>query len=64
MDNIVSLITFVKANLTEILKVLAYVIAAASVVVRLTPTPKDNEVLAKLVKFLGKYVALNKDLGE
>ena len=44
----------------EIGAIIAYIIAAASVIVKLTPTLKDNTVLLKIVKFVSKYVALNR----
>lgn len=38
----------------SILTAIAGVVTVASVVVKLTPTPKDNEVLAKVRKILEK----------
>lgn len=37
---------------TELLQAIAYLIAAASVITALTPTPKDNQLLAKIRKVL------------
>ena len=47
-------------NWDEIIKVAGLVIAAASIIVRLTPTLRDDSILLPIVKFLGKYVAFNK----
>jgi len=44
----------------EIGAIVAYVIAIASIIVKLTPTLKDNNFLLPIVKFLGKYVALSR----
>jgi hypothetical protein len=44
----------------DVLTILAYIIAAASVIVRLTPTPKDDAFLKPLYDWVNKYVALNK----
>ena len=44
----------------DIAIIVSSVIAIASIIVKWTPTPKDNEVLEKIVKFLSKWVALNK----
>jgi len=49
-----------KNHWDEIGKIICYIIAAASVIVKLTPTLKDNTVLLKIVKFVSKYVALNR----
>jgi SepF-like predicted cell division protein (DUF552 family) len=47
-------------NWQGILNFIAYVIAAASVVVKLTPTPEDDTVLAKVIDVLRK-LALYKE---
>jgi hypothetical protein len=47
-------------NSDKIFTVLAYLISAASVIVKLTPTLEDDHFMKKLIKFLGKYVALDK----
>lgn len=46
------IIDFVQGNWDTILEVFAAVVALASVIVRLTPTPKDDEWLAKVLGFL------------
>lgn len=43
-----------------ILDLIVYLIAAASLIVKATPTLKDDNFLLPIVKFLGKFVALNK----
>jgi len=55
-------IEFIQAHWQDAVNVIAYIIAGASIVVKLTPTPKDDAVLAKIVKFLSKYIALNKNM--
>jgi hypothetical protein len=54
------IVLWVQTNWLEIVKVIAYIIAAASVIVKFTPTPKDDAFLAKIVAFLSKWIALNK----
>ena len=46
-------------NGPAIIEIAAYLIAAASIGVKLTPTQKDDEVLGKVKNFLSKYIALN-----
>ena len=55
-------ITWFQTNWTKITEVIAYVIAIASIIVKVTPTLKDDNVLLGVVKFLGKYIALNKTI--
>jgi len=59
MEVIKDIIAFIIANKKEIVDVVAYVIALSSIIVKLTPTPKDDAILAKIVGFIGKYIALN-----
>jgi hypothetical protein len=51
---------WILANWDSILQAFAAAIALASLIVRLTPTLKDDNVFLPIVKFIGKYVALNK----
>ena len=44
----------------EIGAIIAYIIAIASIIVKLTPTLKDNNYLLPIVKFLGRYVSLSR----
>ena len=44
----------------DLAKVWCYLIAAASVIVRFTPTLKDNNVLLKIIKFTSKWLAVNR----
>jgi hypothetical protein len=39
---------------------LLQVIGIASVIVKFTPTLKDDDALKGVIKFLGKYIALNR----
>jgi hypothetical protein len=47
------------AHWPDIANAIAYIIAIASIIVRLTPTLKDDTVLLAIIKFLSKYIALN-----
>jgi len=49
-----------KAYANDIAAIIAYVIVIASIIVRLTPTLKDDNFLLPIVKFLSKYIALNR----
>ena len=56
------IINWIKSNYQDLLFIVSGLISVASVVVRLTPTIKDNEILLKVIKFLGKYIALNRNV--
>lgn len=60
METLLSIVTWVKTNWTDVASAIAYVIAGASVIVKLTPTTADDTVLNKITSFVGKYIALNK----
>ena len=50
---------WILANWDSVLLIISGVISVASVIVKLTPTPKDDVILAKVVSFL-KILSLNK----
>ena len=60
MDKIMEIWAWLVANKGNIANAIAYAIAAASVIVKLTPTLKDDNALKAVVKFVGKYIALDK----
>ena len=61
--DISGIVSWVTGNWSEIAKVLLQIIGVASVIVKLTPTLKDDDVLKGVIRFLGKYVALNTNKG-
>ena len=56
MDFINSII----ANKEVIINIIAYVVTLGSLIVKLTPTLKDDNLWLPIVKFIGKYIALDK----
>ena len=55
----VELIGWISANWTEIANIIVYVIAIASIIVKITPTPKDDIFLGKIKQFISQFIALN-----
>jgi hypothetical protein len=47
-------------NWADVANAIAYAISLASIVVKLTPTLADDNALKAIVKFVGKYIALDK----
>lgn len=47
-------------NWKSIAELIAAIIGVASIIVKLTPTLKDNNILLPIIKFIGKFIALDK----
>jgi hypothetical protein len=58
--DIAAVVAWFQLHWADITGFVAYVIAGASIIVKLTPTLKDDDVLKGVIKFLGKYIALNR----
>lgn len=54
------IIGWLQTNWTNITTIIAYAISIASIIVKLTPTLKDDDALKGVIKFIGKYIALNR----
>ena len=54
------MIQYIITNWAEIVKIIAAIIGVASLIVKLTPTLKDDAILLPIIKFIGKFIALNK----
>lgn len=44
----------------DVAAIAAYIIAIASIIVKLTPNLKDDTFLLSVIKFVSKYIALNR----
>lgn len=60
---IMQVINWFTGNWSNLIQVWLQLIGAASIIVKLTPTLKDDDALKWVVKFTGKYVALNRGSG-
>jgi len=58
--DIMELVNWVVTNKVAIIEGLLALIGAASLVVKITPTLKDDNVLKGIIKFVGKFIALDK----
>ena len=52
---------WIKTNWTDILAVIGAVVTLATAVVKLTPTQKDDNILAKVIKVLSALSLCNAD---
>jgi hypothetical protein len=58
--NIMAIVAWFQANWFQIAQAIAAIIGAASIIVKLTPTVRDDNILLGIIKFIGKYIALDK----
>lgn len=58
MEQLMSLLSYIQNNWTDILSGITMIIGGASVLVKLTPTTKDDEILGKIKNILS-VIALN-----
>lgn len=54
------IITFIETNWEAILLIYTSLVTIASIIIKFTPTLKDDEWLGKFQKFVAHYIALNK----
>jgi len=54
------MIEWIVEHWAEIIQIYLGLIGVASIVVKLTPTLKDDTILKNIVKFVGKFIALNR----
>lgn len=60
MQVITNILSWLQLNWIQMVEAYGLIIAAASIIVKLTPTLKDDDALKWFIKFLGKYIALNR----
>ena len=58
------IVKWVQANWLQISQGIAAIIGVASIIVKLTPSLRDDTILQKIVAFIGRYIALNKTVRE
>ena len=66
MENLGFLTTvfnWVQGNWEQIVAGYLAIVGLASWIVKLTPTLKDDDALKGIIKFLGKYIAVNTNKG-
>ena len=63
MGVIGDIINWIKLHWADIVQIYLQIIGVASIVVQLTPTLRDDNILKAVIKFIGKYVALNTSKG-
>jgi hypothetical protein len=54
-----AIIAWFQAHWVDIIAIYTGVVGVASIIVKLTPTLKDDTFLLSIIKFIAKYLALN-----
>ena len=62
MEIVLNVIGWIFTNWVAIAQVISYIIAIATIIVKLTPTLADDNIVLPIIKFIGKYLALNKNV--
>ena len=52
-------ISFIQNHYDELLAIIGGVVSIASIIVKLTPSTRDNEILEKIINFLAKFSIIN-----
>jgi len=60
MDKIMGAISWAISHKAALIVIYVFCMGVASIIVRFTPTLKDDNILKNIIKFLGKYIALNR----
>ncbi len=60
MDGLMAICNYVQPRLGLLIDAAAYLVLFGSSVTLLTPTLKDDNYFKKIMKFVGKYIALDK----
>jgi len=58
------MVDYIVKNWQGIAQAIAAIIGVASIIVKLTPNLKDDAILLPIVKFIGKFIALNKSVND
>ena len=57
-----TILNWILTNKLELIQIYLSVVGLASLIIKLTPTLKDDHVLKQFLKFTGKFLALNKTI--
>lgn len=54
------IITWIFSHIDEGIQIYLGIVGVASIIVKLTPTLKDDTILKTIIRFMGKVIALNR----
>lgn len=53
-------VNWIVAHIDDIIAIYLGLVGVASIIVKLTPTLKDDTILKSIIRFIGRYIALNR----
>jgi len=54
------MIEWMMTHISELIQIYLGLVGVASIIVKLTPTIKDDTILKNIVRFVGRFLALNR----
>ena len=60
MEGLLAIWGKIQPNLGLLVDATAYLVLFGSIIVKITPTLKDDNYFKSIIKFVGKYIALDK----
>ncbi len=54
------IVSWITANWASLVQLYLAIVGVASIIVKLTPTVKDDNILKGFLRFAGKFIALNR----
>ena len=64
MEGIMNIVNWIVANKEELVVGYLALVGFVSWLVKITPTLKDDNIVLPVIKFLGKYIAVNKNVND
>jgi hypothetical protein len=59
-----AIVAWIQANWVKIAEYYAAFVTLSSIIVKITPTLKDDNILLGIIKFMSKYFALNRTVDD
>lgn len=59
---VAEIMTWALTHKIELIQIYLSLVGAASLIVKMTPTLKDDHVLKAIVRFMGRFLALNNSI--
>jgi len=60
MNTLIAIYQYALSHSADLLSAVAHLVLFGSIIVKLTPTLKDDNYFKAIIKFIGKYIALDK----
>jgi hypothetical protein len=56
----IEMYTWISVNWGDLVQIITMTIGIASIIVKFTPTLRDDNALKAVIRFVGRYIALNR----